>query len=250
MRKPNVLVLDIETAPILAYVWDLKINGYIAPNQIHTDRYVMAWGAKWLGTKKVIYQDQRGKGPLNDRGILVKLWDLLDKADIVVTYNGESFDSRRINARFQIHGMRPPSPYKHYDVMKLMKRTADHTSNTLDYIATQVNSVYKKLHHVDYPGFKLWLSCIAEDNKAWQSMKKYNIHDVLSTEEACINTIAWAPDSFPEFYPVTDRAYDCGKCGASGYMTEVKSKINKHSEIPQFRCVGCGAFQIKSKKVK
>lgn len=249
MRKPKVLVLDIETAPILAWIWDLKINGYVPAQHIKQDRYVLAWGAKWLGSKKVIYKDQRGKGPLQDKQLLKDLWPLLDEADIVITYNGEGFDLPRIVARMQIHGIKPFSPVRHYDVMKLMKRVANHTSNTLDYIATHVNKVYKKLHHVDFPGLALWLACMSEVHKAWQSMKKYNIHDVLSTEEACVNTVAWAPDTFPEFYPVSDRAHDCGRCGRHGFMRSTTSKLNKHSEVEQFRCEGCGAFQL-GKRIK
>lgn len=249
MKQPKVLVLDIETAPILAYIWDLKINGYIPPSQIHTDRYVMAWGAKWLGQKQMIYQDQRGLGPLKDKAILLKLRNLLDKADIVVTYNGKSFDSKRINARLMIHGIRPPTPYKHYDVMRLMKQVADHTSNTLDYISTKVNKKYKKLHHTDYPGINLWLACLREDVKAWNSMKKYNIHDVLSTEEAAMNTLAWAPESFPDFFPTSDTPTMCGRCGYHGYMKAVRNKSAKVHSYHQYRCPNCGGFQT-GKKVK
>lgn len=249
MRNPNVLILDIETAPLVVKLWDLKVNGgYVSHTQIVRDRYVMAWGAKKLGSKETIYADQRGKGPLKDRELLLKLKPLLEWADVVITYNGESFDSRRINARFMIHGIQPPSPYKHYDVMKLVKRVADHTSNTLDYISTNVNKKYKKLHHSDFPGMSLWDQCELENVKAWQSMKKYNVHDVLSTEEAAINLLAWAPDSFPEFYPVSDRATDCGRCGWHGHMRPVKTKLNKHSEVMQYRCQKCGGFQIGDKK--
>lgn len=243
-------MLDIETAPILAYIWDLKCE-YVPAGQIHTDRYVMAWGAMWLDKPDVsiVYKDQRGKGPLQDKELLLKLWPLLDKADIVVTYNGESFDSRRINARFMIHGIKPPSPYRHYDVMKLMKRVADHTANTLDYISTQVNTKYKKLHHADFPGFALWRQCLAENPKAWAAMKVYNIHDVLSTKEAALNTLAWAPASFPEFYPTNDSPTTCGRCGSMGFMVEVKSKLAKVNAYRQYRCPNCGGFQT-GKRIK
>jgi len=250
MRKPNVLVLDIETAPIIAAIWDLKIQGYVPANQIIQDRYVLAYGAKWLGSDKVIYDDQRGEGPGNDRRLLLGLKKLLEKADIVVSWNGESFDAKRINARYQILHIKPPSGYRHYDTMKLVKITADHTSNTLDYVSSNVNKKYKKLHHNDYPGFALWrATALADTYKGWQSMKKYNIHDVLSTEEATLNLLAWAPESFPEFYPVSDRALSCGRCGYYGHMKAVQSKLTNRTEFHQYRCTKCGGFQ-KGKKVK
>lgn len=247
MRKPNVLVLDIETAPIIAAIWDLKIKGYVPASQIVQDRYVMAWGAKWLGSPITKYQDQRGKGPLKDKELLLKLRPLLDKADIVISYNGESFDSRRINSRYMQHGIKPPSPYRHYDVMKLHKRVADHTSNTLDYVSTHTNVKYKKLHHNDYPGYSLWQQCMAENKKAWKSMKLYNIHDVLSTEENALNTLAWAPEAFPEFYPVSDRAMACGRCGYYGHMRATHSKLTNKFEFEQYRCSKCGGYQTGKK---
>ncbi len=250
MRAPKVLVLDIETAPIIAYLWDLKINGgYVPASQIKQDRYIMAVGVKWLGQSKMHYFDQQGLGPLQDRQLLMNLWPFLDAADIVISYNGESFDSRRITSRYMMHGIKPPSSYRHYDVMKLHKRVADHTSNTLDYVSTHINSKFKKLHHTDYPGLALWLACMAEDKKAWKSMKKYNIHDVLSTEENATLTLAWAPDAFPEFFPVSDRAIDCGRCGNRGHMRSVQSKLTNKAEYHQYRCGKCGGFQ-KGEKVK
>lgn len=250
MRQPNVLVLDIETAPIIAYLWDLKVNGgYVPFSQVKQDRYIMAVGVKWLGQSKMHYFDQKGLGPLQDKGLLMQLWPFLDKADIVISYNGESFDSKRITSRYMQHRIKPPSPYRHYDVMKLHKRVADHTSNTLDYVSTHTNVKFKKLHHDDFPGFSLWLGCMAENPKAWASMKKYNIHDVLSTEENAINTLAWAPECFPEFYPVSDRAMSCGRCGYFGHMRSIQSKLTNKNEFHQYRCSKCGGFQT-GKKIK
>ena len=250
MRSPNVLILDIETAPMVAYIWDPKVD-YVPASQIKTDRYVMAWGAKWLGQPEssTKYRDQRGLGPLQDKGILMDLWPLLDKADIVISYNGESFDVRRINSRYMQLGIKPPSPFRHFDVMKLHKRVADHSYNTLDYVSSHINVKRKKLHHDDFPGMSLWTECLAENKKAWASMKKYNIHDVLSTEENAILTLAWAPEAFPEFFPVSDKALNCGRCGWVGHMRPTHSKLSNKAEYLQYRCSNCGGFQ-KGKKVR
>ena len=69
-RQPKVLFYDIETAPILAYVWRLWDNN-VGLNQIKSDWHLLSWAAKWLGEKKVMYQDQQGKRDLsNDKEIL------------------------------------------------------------------------------------------------------------------------------------------------------------------------------------
>ena len=95
---PKVLVLDIETAPILGYVWRLwKQN--VGLNQINTDWYLMSFAAKWLGSSEddIIYMDSRNnKNPEDDSEMLKTLWNLLDQADWVVHQNGRRFDVPKI----------------------------------------------------------------------------------------------------------------------------------------------------------
>ena len=109
MSRPKILTIDIETAPMLGYVWGLWDNN-VALNQIHTDWYILAFAAKWMDSKDVIYFDQRDqKNMEDDKVLLKKIWRLLDEADVIITQNGKSFDEKRINARFILNGMKPPS---------------------------------------------------------------------------------------------------------------------------------------------
>mgnify|MGYP000113435667 CR=1 FL=1 len=81
---PKVLLFDIETAPIIAYVWGLWQND-VSLNQIRTDWHLLSWSAKWLGTPDtdIMYMDQRAaKDVENDKVILQGLWKLLDEADL------------------------------------------------------------------------------------------------------------------------------------------------------------------------
>src|ERR1041385_790830 len=110
--RAKVLVFDIETSPILAFVWDLYDQN-IALNQIVKDRHVISFSAKWLGDppSKMMHFDNRGKAWGDDKELCKRLWKLLDEADIVITQNGKKFDTPRMNARFIFHKMPPPSPY-------------------------------------------------------------------------------------------------------------------------------------------
>src|SRR5216683_1799592 len=115
MIVPKTLILDIETSPITAYVWGLKDQN-IGLNQIKQDWTVLAWAAKWLGEKQIIYRDVRGTKDLYyDKNILESLWALLDTADVVITQFGSGFDAPRLNTRFILHSMPPPSSYTHLD---------------------------------------------------------------------------------------------------------------------------------------
>src|SRR5690606_7750710 len=123
-QGPKILFLDIETAPILAYVWNLWDQD-VGLNQIKSDWFILAWAAKWLGdpASKIIYRDQsRAKNIEDDSQILREMWKLLDEADIIVTQNGKAFDEKKLNARFILNGMKPPSSFKHIDTAQIAKK--------------------------------------------------------------------------------------------------------------------------------
>lgn len=231
MAKQNVLIFDIETKPMTAYVWSRKdVN--IALNQLTEDWSVIAWSAKWLGepVSKIIYYDLRKANDYNDdRAILLPLWNLLDNADIVITQNGQKFDSLKLNARFILYGLKPPRPYKHFDTWRLASRAAAFTSTKLEYLTDKLCTKYKKTGHKKFPGMSLWVECLKGNQAAWDEMKKYNILDTLSTEELYTKLKAWAPKSFPDV--------DASKCDSCGKENRIKLK-----------CQECGKWGTKGDK--
>lgn len=82
MTKARTLILDIETAPILANVWRTwKEN--VGMDQIRADWYILSFSAKWLGAKRVMYFDQsKAKDIEDDTFLMRKLHELLNEADI------------------------------------------------------------------------------------------------------------------------------------------------------------------------
>ena len=123
----KVLIIDIETSPIMGKVWSLwKQN--VSLDQIEEDWYIMSFAAKWLGQEGVEYMDCR-RSIGKDKKLLKRLHELLEQADIVVAHNGDKFDIPKINARFILNGFQPPSPYKSVDTVKVAKKTFNFTSN-------------------------------------------------------------------------------------------------------------------------
>lgn len=240
MSQSRVLVLDIETSPLLVYVWNLK-DQFVGLNQMVADWHIMAWSAKWLGepASSIEYRDQRHLKPGDDKPILQRLWKLLDQADIVITQNGKAFDAKKINARFMLHGMRPPSPYKHLDTYLIAKGIASFTSHSLEYLSERFCTKYKKLSHGRFPGLSLWAECLKGNQAAWKEMEEYNIHDVLATEELYMKIRAWAPVSAPKLY---NTPLKCSICGSKAQRRgqELKGK----TMVQRVRCQNpaCGKW--------
>lgn len=190
-RKPKILVLDIETFYMSLIGWGLFDQNF-GLNQIDHDWSIASWAAKWLGEKQVFYQDVRAqRNKRDDKKILKGIWKLLDAADIILTQNGKKFDAKKLNARFIMNGMSPPSPYRHIDTLQLAKKHFGFTSNKLEYMTDKLCTKYKKLKHKNYPGIELWKACLAGNQKAWAEMQRYNTHDILGLEELYLKMEPW-----------------------------------------------------------
>ena len=238
MNKPKVLVLDIETAPIIAYVWGLWENN-VALNQIVKDWHVLSWSAKWLDSPKVMYKDQRNKKNIeDDKDLLKGIWKLLDEADIIITQNGRKFDQKKLNARFVINGMQPPSSYKHIDTCLLAKKHFGFTSNKLEYMTDKLCKKYKKQSHKKFPGQELWTECLKGNLEAWQEMEKYNKYDVLSLEELYYVLIPW--DSSINFNLYNDSTEHTCKCGSKD-LQKYGFAYTSVSKFQRYKCKSCGS---------
>lgn len=238
---PKILLLDIETSPLISYTWGIWEQN-VALNQIKTDWHVLSWSAKWLGDppSKIMYMDQRNaKNIEDDSKILKGIWNLLDECDIVITQNGKAFDAKKLNARFILNGMQPPASFKHIDTMLLAKKHFAFTSNKLEYMTSKLCTKYKKLvNRGEFAGFEMWKECLKGNLKAWQAMEKYNKYDVLSLEELYTKLIPW--DNAINFNIYDDAKELVCTCGSTsfqrrGFYYTAVGKFQKH------RCNQCGS---------
>lgn len=238
-NSPRILLLDIETSPIISYTWGIWQQD-IGLNQIKKDWHLLSFSAKWLNDKKMIYMDQRNnvKNIEDDRKLLNKLWELLDECDILITQNGKQFDIKKINARFILNGLTPPSSYKHVDTKQIAKRKFGFTSNKLEYMTNKLNVRYKKLKHSKFAGFDLWTECLAGNKDAWKEMEKYNNYDVLSLEELYLKLAPWDNSINYNLYTDTeDTVCNCGneEFSKNGFCYTSIGKYQRYS------CKKCGA---------
>lgn len=239
LAKPKVLIMDVETAPIIAYVWGLWDNN-VSLNMIRNDWHLLSWSAKWLGdpVNKTMYMDQRNEKNIEDDSKILKaMWKLMDEADILITQNGVSFDTKKLNARFVLNGMQPPSAYKNIDTLRIAKRYFKFTSNKLEYMTDKLCTKYKKLKHGKFSGFELWKECLAGNPAAWEEMEKYNRYDVLSLEELYHKLIPW--DNSIDFNIYHDEdTYEC-KCGSRDFK-KAGFFYTTTGKYQQYKCKKCG----------
>jgi DNA polymerase elongation subunit (family B) len=196
-RKPKILFVDIETAPIRVLAWDLKTYGYTPVNMLNKDRRIISFAAKLQGKSKGYQYDLRkGVTKKNERNLLERLSYVLNDADVVVTQNGKKFDVKVIKGRLAVHRLPPIKNFEQFDTLKEAKKQFNLPSYSLEYVSQTFCRKYKKLQHKAFPGIDLWKECLRGNRKAWQEMAKYNIHDVLALEEwydillpYCIDTL-------------------------------------------------------------
>lgn len=245
-KGPKILLLDIETSPVLAHVWSLWDQN-VALNQIEVDWHLMAVAAKWLHEKKVLYKDQRKSKDITDDSELAEfMWTLLDQADIVVTQNGKRFDIKKLNARFVMLGMRPPSSFKHIDTKQIASSKFGFTSNKLEYLTDKLCKKHKKSQHKKFPGFDLWKECMKGNKAAWDEMERYNKMDVLSLEELYHKLIPWDGSINMSLYH--DGEEHVCSCGSKKF-TKNGFKYTSAGKYQRFKCDECGKETRSSKNL-
>src|SRR4051812_2425821 len=93
----RTLYLDIETAPHVAHVWGLW-NQNVSLAQLQESSRVLCFAAKWRGARSSMFYAEWDNDGAD--GMLLKAHSLLSAADVVVHYNGASFDIPTLNKEF------------------------------------------------------------------------------------------------------------------------------------------------------
>lgn len=228
----KILLLDIETAPNLAYVWGLWEQN-INTSHIVDNGYVLCWAAKWLGEDKVMFDSIYES---SEKQMLKGVHKLLDEADVVVHYNGRSFDIPTLNKEFLLNKMTPPAPYKQIDLLQVVRREFRFQSNKLDFISKTLGHQGKHKHG----GFQLWVDCMAMKPAAWKEMRTYNIGDVVELEKVYMDVRPWIKN-----HP-NRNSYDgdgqCPVCGGKHYQQRGPVPHKEGYRRAQCMTKGCGKW--------
>lgn len=236
---PKILILDIETIYMEVDVWGLQYNNYISPVNIEKDWSIICWSAKWLFSPEVFGERVTPEEVQlrQDASIMDGLWNLLDKADIVITQNGEKFDIPKMNTRFLFNGYPPPMYYKQIDLKKVMKKNFAFSSNKLDYV-----SEYLGFEGKDDMVYQDWKNCLIPElaEKALAKMLAYNKTDILRTEEVYVALRPWITGHPNMNLYSIGKTSVCPNCGGS--VTWGGKYATAKGLYKAFRCMRCGAL--------
>lgn len=243
MNKPKILLLDIETAPAIAYVWDIWETN-VGINQIIKDGYVICWSAKWFG-EKTIMSDSVNKhcspakyDTVGEKKIAQSIWNLLDQADIVVTHNGDSFDLKWLNGIFVKHGIPPLAAVRSIDTLKEARKVGRFISNKLDFLVRK----FKLGQKINTGGFELWDECLHGKKSSWNRMVTYCKHDTKLLEnlyQVIRPYIRNHPNLALITHPNTKGVQTCPACGS----TKIQKKgffYTNTGKYQRYRCDNCG----------
>jgi hypothetical protein len=241
MSTPRVLTVDLETAPNLAHTWGLWQQNIGLPQLLVPGR-VIGFGAKWHGDKRVIW-----KSEFHDthEEMILSAHGLLDEADIVVHFNGLTFDMPWFRSEFVLAGLRPPAPSLEVDLLQVVKRQFRFPSNKLAYV-TKALGLSGKLSHT---GHEMWVKCLEGDEKAWALMRRYCKQDVATTEELYDRLLK---DGWIKNHPnITlfsdDETPRCPAC-ASENLHRRGYSFTTISAFPRYQCQDCGKWSRGGKR--
>lgn len=236
----KILIFDIETAPLKAYVWSLwKNNVYPKDGQLLQDWFMLTWAAKWLFDDKVIAAKLTPEevAKEDDSRITKLIWELLNEADIIIAHNALKFDNKRLNTRFLKNGLPPPLPYQTIDTLIHARKKFSISSNRLDYIGEYLNIGRK----IDTGGFRLWKRCLDGDEKAMEEMEVYNIQDVKLLEDVYLILRPYIQPHPNIGLFIEENVECCPSCGSTSLYWG-GTYATYANLFDAFRCNDCGSI--------
>lgn len=225
----KILLLDIETSPNIAYIWEL-FSKVIPIDRVISSGRTICFSAKWLGNDEIMYY---GHNKNSHRTMIRKMHKLLTEADAVITYNGNKFDLPILNAEFLKLGLAPPAPYKKIDLLNTVRNRFRFTSSKLDFVCQQLGLGAKTSHK----GFSLWTGCLDNDAESWATMEEYNKQDVILLELLYNKLKSWVA-----LHPnanIDGAEIKCPVCGSTHYQKRGTSELTA-GVYQRYQCSKCG----------
>ena len=242
---PAILLFDVETTPMLGWAWH-KFRPYIDDIERGTHLLCVSW--QWYGEKHTHFMAQWDDPEWaawseDDTWLAVRMHALLDAAEIVVAFNGDRFDVRKVNKSIRFADLGPPSPYQTVDPFKVGRTYFAEDSHRLKHLSLRYHDGEK----VPHPGgMDLWFGCMAGTVKDQRLMERYNRQDVRLLRAEYVDVRAWmAPGrkAHPNMGHWNQKAKQegrvvCPKCGHERVRVNPREGMHR-THVSEFLTVWC-----------
>jgi len=236
---PNLLFFDVEVMASLVLAFP-RFKANISPDAVIEEPYMLTYAGAWgdgevFSSKLTDYPDFDFE-PKSDYNLICSVWELLDKADIVIAHNAK-FDKGWFNQRCAYWGMEPPSPYKLICTLKEVRKAFNLPANSLK----AVTKYFELTDKLDSGGIETWTRIYHGDRTAFDDMEEYNIGDIPTLRQV-YRTVLPFMTSHPNlalYYQ--DDVERCYKCGSTDLSETGKSTYTGASKFELTKCNNCGS---------
>lgn len=214
-----VLYVDIETMYNVASVWRIG-SQYVPQTSVLEHAHLLCTGLRMDDGESYITRDLR------------TAWEALDRADTVVTFNGNRFDLPILRAEFVSAGYDPPAPFRSIDLYSEIRRLFQfQPNNTLRSAALALGLRPKE----DSPGVDIWTRCGKDDPAAWAIMEHYCRRDVDLLAEVHDRIGAWIG------VRQVRHMDGCPRCGSHDAQKRGFAQT-RQTRYQQYKCNACGGY--------
>lgn len=244
--QPNILFVDLETAPTIAAVFgrfDLNLS---QDNVLQEGGFLISACWKFSADDNVsgVVMTPEEIASQDDSRIVASLYEVWQKADVVVGQNVKSFDDKVFRTRCLLNGFAPPKTVKIVDTLQ-MARKLKFNSNKLDSLGFALGCGRK----IQNSGISLWVKCLAGNTEALNEMFVYNKQDVQLLQDVYLKLRAFDPKhpNLSVYYEDTQER--CVVCGSLHVTPTGHSVFTQSNEYEEHQCQDCG-HRSKFRKAK
>lgn len=195
-RKLRVLFWDLESSLIEGYffgIWQQNIPVTSIKKHAHLLSNSWAFDDGEVQGVRLSPDDVRTG---NDLHVVVDMIQAIEKADLIVTFNGKKFDVKLLNTRALFWGLPPIKYPKHIDLMQDAKRMFKFPSNSMQNISMYLGLGGK----IQTGGIGLWQRCANYEDwqdcdDALETMLKYGKGDIKATRDLYTRIKGWSKNT-------------------------------------------------------
>jgi len=237
MKRPKTLIFDVETAPVLAWIWRTGHKISVSHDQIKKGQRfdIICVCYKWADESK-IYSLDWGINKQDSTKMIEEFSKIIEKADTIIGHNCDRFDIKQVNTQRLLKGMPPINWPTSNDTLKQFRKYFALPSYKLDYIANILLSTGK-----DRMNFQDWIDIVEDKNpKALQKMISYCSKDVKLLDSVFKKASKFfKPKVHVGVMNSLQSRLSCPDCGS----TESRSKGRQYTATRVYQqrvCLECG----------